>query len=334
MEIAIWRLYRSIGHETFRRLSNNTLAAIICEFAGDGDGDDSLIVSEVSERIAEVKRDQQQLAKLLKLPTVVQRSQEWFELRKERLTASDAHKALIENRSRDILVRNKAFPDQAKFISTVATQWGTTFESMALRMYRARHENITVHEFGLIPHPNLTCFGASPDGISELGVMIEIKCPWTRELKPDYIPEYYEVQMQGQLAVCNLKYCDYTECKITPHKTHEKYIREANKLQPSDYGIFTNGMYSPSELTAEETIAWARQVDPEFDKRSIVTPYASTPEEIINGVILWTLDSIQIQRVLFDPERWEDMRPKFEKFWQDVLNLRKKEAIDFIDDDD
>jgi putative phage-type endonuclease len=332
IEVLVWRLCRCLGADIFASLPNNKLVAILREFTHLTGANES----DVERRIADIKRDRIKLEALRALPAVAQRSQEWFDLRKERLTASDASKALVDNRSREILVRNKAFPEQSKFINSVATEWGKTFESMALRMYRARHENITVHEFGLIPHPTLSCFGASPDGISDIGVMIEIKCPWSREIKPNYIPDYYETQMQGQLAVCGLTQCDYIECKIIPNRSIEKYLEQAKKCKTTaDYGVYVDGKFSEPGLTPEETIEWAQRTA-DLNSREIVTPYATEAHEITNGVILWSLDVIQIQRVTFDPKRWDIMVPKFEKFWQDVLTerSRKKETVEFIDDDD
>lgn len=50
--------------------------------------------------------------------------------------------------------------------------------------------NTKIYEFGLMKNPHHDFFGASPDGISELGVMLEIKCPYKRRptLNP-IIPE-------------------------------------------------------------------------------------------------------------------------------------------------
>jgi hypothetical protein len=55
--------------------------------------------------------------------------------------------------------------------------------------------------------------GASPDGITEDGVMVEIKCPWRRKINGE-IPLQYYYQIQGQLAVCALEECDYFECEF------------------------------------------------------------------------------------------------------------------------
>ena len=38
--------------------------------------------------------------------------------------------------------------------------------------------------------------------------MLEIKCPTKRPIT-GFIPEYYHYQVQGQLEVCNLNYCDF-----------------------------------------------------------------------------------------------------------------------------
>ena len=88
------------------------------------------------------------------------------------------------------------------------------FEDMAIRCYKQINNNIPVHIFGIIQNKNIEHFGASPDGITDLGIMVEIKCPFSRQIKKDFIPEKYYYQMQGQLAVCNLTECDYVECEF------------------------------------------------------------------------------------------------------------------------
>ena len=63
--------------------------------------------------------------------------------------------------------------------------------------------SVEVFEFGILRHPTIECLGASPDGISDIGIMLEIKCPWKRK-KTETIPEQYYYQIQGQLDVCSL----------------------------------------------------------------------------------------------------------------------------------
>ena len=329
LEAAIWRLYKSFG-EPIVETPSVCLARILKEFCADiRDVPEDTIV----RRLEKVTKDRVQLGKLRALPAVAQRSEEWFALRRERLTASDAFKALENNRTRDSLVRNKAFPETVRYSSSAPTEWGKMFEPMALRVYRARCAQVPVHEFGLIPHPTLHCFGASPDGITDLGVMIEIKCPYSREIKPNYIPEYYEVQMQGQMAVCGLTDCDYIECKMVEYKTMEEFVTKTKRAaHPEDFGIVikvggggSGGgeegyEYSPPLATANEVLEWAERICSEVNAEKI---------------IMWSLNEIVVQRVKFDPVRWQSMVPKFEKFWEDVVAARKqpRDRVEFIDDD-
>jgi hypothetical protein len=72
---------------------------------------------------------------------------------------------------------------------------------------------VAVHEFGLMRHPVHEFIGASPDGINDHGIMVEIKCPY-RRIIDGTVPDQYYTQMQLQLDVCDLDECDYFECEI------------------------------------------------------------------------------------------------------------------------
>ncbi|PNH01819.1 hypothetical protein TSOC_012259 [Tetrabaena socialis] len=76
-----------------------------------------------------------------------------------------------------------------------------------------QRNRVTMHEFGLLKHPVIDHIGASPDGISELGVMLEIKCPYRRQITGE-VPVQYLYQIQGQLEVCGLSECDFLELKL------------------------------------------------------------------------------------------------------------------------
>eukprot|EP00798_Chlamydomonas_sp_ICE-L_P023480 gene23480-biopygen11151 len=73
--------------------------------------------------------------------------------------------------------------------------------------------NVLVHEFGLLCHASKSFLGASPDGVTEDGVMLEIKCPWRRKIDGT-VPMQYYLQIQGQLAVSGLLECDYFEVEF------------------------------------------------------------------------------------------------------------------------
>lgn len=347
LECMIWKLLRSLGDEAFSNTDSSHLAAVLLEF-GACSIDDS---NQIEARINKVKREREQLKILQELPAVAQRSQEWFDLRKERLTASDAYKVVQDKRGdRERLLRDKAFPENARFVSTTATEWGKMFEPMALRMYQARRFNIDVHDFGLIPHPTMSCFGASPDGINALGVMIEIKCPYSRIIERGKVPTHYMIQMQGQMAVCGLSECDYIECQLCQHSSMDGFVYAARKCAyPADYGIVIkvakNSInsdeykYSPNCVDVADTLKW-------YDNYQKQSASSKTDSQ---DVVFWTLVQIQVQRVQFNQTEWNVMVPKIEQFWGDVIQARadgprsgsgsgsakrdRSFIADFIDDD-
>ena len=60
---------------------------------------------DFSNAICKIKKNIKQLKKLKNLPVVEQRTEEWYNMRKNMLTASDTYNALIKSKS---LVKNKA----------------------------------------------------------------------------------------------------------------------------------------------------------------------------------------------------------------------------------
>ena len=89
---------------------------------------------------------------------------------------------------------------------------GVKYEEVAVMIYEQRN-SMKVFEYGCIPHPVYDFIGASPDGITDSGIMLEIKCPSSRKIT-GVIPSYYWCQVQTQLEVCELDRCDFLECKL------------------------------------------------------------------------------------------------------------------------
>eukprot|EP00798_Chlamydomonas_sp_ICE-L_P002706 gene2706-biopygen7861 len=81
--------------------------------------------------------------------------------------------------------------------------------------------NVLVHEFGLLRHASKSFLGASPDGVTEDGVMLEIKCPWRRKIDGT-VPMQYYLQIQGQLAVSGLLECDNFEVEFDILQSEEE----------------------------------------------------------------------------------------------------------------
>jgi hypothetical protein len=62
--------------------------------------------------------------------------------------------------------------------------------------------------------------GASPDGVTEDGLLIEIKCPLTRKIEKK-VPSYYLPQVQLQLEITDLEECDFVQYRPGPP---EEYV--------------------------------------------------------------------------------------------------------------
>ena len=152
-----------------------------------------------------------QLQKLLEIPKIVQKSEEWYRARENMISASDFAQALGKGKfgNQNQLIQKKCDPvDESAFsLTNPFFKWGNMFESVACDIYSSVNK-ANSHEFGLLKHPVHKFFGASPDGISDDGVMLEIKCPLKRKIGGD-VPTQYYYQIQGQLDVCGLEECDY-----------------------------------------------------------------------------------------------------------------------------
>jgi len=136
-----------------------------------------------------------------------QRSDEWFRLRGNMLTASDLASALGMNffKKPDELILEKC--GYKKFSGNENTARGIRLEPFVRDMYDAKY-NTKTHEIGLLVHPEYNWLGGSPDGVTEEGILIEIKCP--KKLSPK-IPDYYFPQVQLLLEIMDLDACDFVQ---------------------------------------------------------------------------------------------------------------------------
>jgi putative phage-type endonuclease len=281
-----------------------------------------------------------QVERLRNLTYAPQRSEAWLNQRKNLLTASDLASALNKGKfsSRSALLKKKIearLPTLANSETGTGTSgsgsgykcaamsWGTMFEPMISRIYSEMHEDIELYEFGLVPHPTLTCFGASPDGITELGKMVEIKCPWRREIKMGEVPEQYMLQIQGQLSVCGLDECDYIEVVMEDLESKEAYFQITNEHETHAHGVILELQtaeeqqigschyeYSPARLTPKEAFAWATSY--------IKTRVQTEPSLNIARVRPWKMKAYNLVTVGFDAPLWDTLVPQIETFWKDV----------------
>ena len=204
--------------------------------------DESGVHNESGEHREKGAREKklERIAYLKSLPQPAQRTREWYELRHNLITASNAWKAIADTQApKNALIYEKCqpIPEYAPETASAATaataksavtaastlgarHWGQKYEPLTLKLYE--HQNrCRAEEFGCIRHDQYSFLGASPDGIvvaaedpALIGRMIEIKNVVSREITGVPKKEYW-VQMQMQMEVCDIDECDFVETKFT-----------------------------------------------------------------------------------------------------------------------
>ena len=143
----------------------------------------------------------------LNSPLIPQRSAEWFQMRKTRITGSMCDTLIGSNpfQSWDQLVCEKAGMP-VEFKGNAATQHGIDNEDKAIKLYEKETGRV-VKELGLTQHQTIDILAHSPDGISlkplesdarggDSPILLEIKCPFRRQIKRGQVPKYYMGQLQ------------------------------------------------------------------------------------------------------------------------------------------
>ncbi len=263
------------------------------------------------------------------IPLPKQRTPEWFKFRLDRITASDLASVLnIGHYARPYDVLERKVTGNMTYSPNIYTMHGTKFEDVACRAYELRTgRNIT--EFGCLPHPKYEMLGASPDGISDEGIMLEIKCPYSRTIK-GFPPDYYWTQMQLQLEVADLEVCDFLEVSIAEYPTQFEYIKDTQKdgnnsishdlekgivieilLEDGKYEY----MYPRFDVNVNEQLVEAESMVNEIISQNR-TDIAS-----INTTYFY-FKKYSCIRIYRDRDWFESILPKVYEFWSDVLTWR------------
>lgn len=273
--------------------------------------------NELKTIIENMKSKQAKVKQLLQVPKIEQKSEEWYKVRENLITASDFAQALGHGKfgNKNDIIKKKVKPvdESATSRSNPFFKWGNMFEPVACSIYSLIHHNVVIHEFGLLRHETRSYFGASPDGISEYGVMLEIKCPYKRKIEVGgEVPKQYYYQIQGQLEVCGLTDCDYFECQFNLFKTREEFeVADANdavykgiiiETKPNQY-VYSNISFDPKHV-----LEWLDE-------------YLDTNDEYID-IKFWYLSHYNLQRVKLDKVFVEENLDKLETFWNQIVEYR------------
>lgn len=151
-----------------------------------------------------------------------QRTDEWFQARLGKVTASCIAKVMARLKSGQPsadrtnyaaqLITERLTGCPTEGFTNAAMQWGTDTEPQARTAYEFMR-SASVEEVGFIDHPAIAMSGASPDGLVGGEGLVEIKCPNTAThlsaLEGAPIDRKYLLQMQWQMACCQRAWCDF-----------------------------------------------------------------------------------------------------------------------------
>lgn len=139
-----------------------------------------------------------------------QRSREWFERRKGKLSGSKLSQFLFCDSDVDRIRiyeetfegrKKPPFPEEAKKYM----KWGTEHEDKAMETLLDHMPNIITMEAPMVQHSTVKYLAASPDGFFEDQVtkkegIVEIKCPGKRKKANAKVTYYYVPQMYLEMA--------------------------------------------------------------------------------------------------------------------------------------
>jgi len=288
--------------------------------------------------------------KLLKLPE--QRSEEWYKIREGILTASSLADAIGEGHfcPRDELIMQKCGGPRGS-VPFEIVEWGVMYEPVATSFYEKMNQ-LTILEFGLVPHPTFKIFGASPDGICDvnsppeyIGRMLEIKCPPRRVFTKE-VPRHYWMQMQGQLESCDLEECDFLQVKFIEYFTEQDYIEDIYLVNDKVKEGYSSNSFVKGLLIAfiKDNPEGNPTIQYEYcDFESSYDSLKAWSEKSINDyndgdfkydrvkLHWWKIERYECSLVGRDRDWWLDTQPKIIDFWEDVLHYREVGIQELID---
>ncbi len=324
------------------------------KFLAPGDNDSYFAYNTTGEPIAKFVLDidippfrplkmdyiREQVKRLQALPQPEQRSPEWYEFRETMLTASDFGYVLDPTSSKYDGVLKKKVGFEVR-IEGAAIDHGKKYEDVAIQIYEKRN-NTKVLPFGCIRHPMFSFLGASPDGITSEGVMVEIKCPFSRVIDGNP-PEMYWCQVQGQLEVCDLERCDFLECCIREYSNRDAYeadnfegdiTRNKNGYEKGALLAFFDES-NPKDLYYEygEIGLMGDDLDKWFEEATQKVA-RTKPHLQLFSPIYWYLDHVSCIPIFRNQEWFYTALPMLKYFWKDVLTFRelgKEACLSYLD---
>lgn len=152
---------------------------------------------------------------------IEQGSEEWFQSRLGKVTASRVYDVMTKTKSgygaarknymMELLCQRLTGNREEGFTSS-AMQRGNDLEPMARGRYEIENDVLVIEE-ALIDHKTIKGFAASPDGMVGDKGLLEIKCPNTAThiefIRTGKISARYQSQMTAQMLCIGRDWCDF-----------------------------------------------------------------------------------------------------------------------------
>ena len=277
----------------------------------------------VERRALKIAEYQEKLAHLKTIPILEQRTPEWHAARQTLITASDFAQALGDGKfgTQEQILKKKCGYEEDKFNAAApALKWGTMFEPVANDIYAQRNK-MEVIEFGLLRHPTIPHFGASPDGVNECGIMVEIKCPFRRKIDGT-VPLQYYYQIQGQLEVTGLEECDYFECEFFGSADPQEIFDEPGHGEMGAIIEWPEGTYIYSAVSSTWSLEKLTNWTDQTFSGSRNDPDASQP-----AIVYFKLKKASTIRVYKDQTFVDTKLAKLSSVWDKILEYRADEEL-------
>lgn len=198
-----------------------------------------------------------------------QRSKEWFEARKGKLTGSNIGAALGLNpwKKPEDLIRQMVrdyHGAESEFTGNIATEYGTQHEPLAQIEYMGATGNFP-EECGFYVHPEYDWLGASPDGLIDDDGVLEIKCPFGKRndknlgfASAEDQPHYY-AQMQIEMACTGRKWCDFFQwnkhgCKVETIEFNQEWFDSHLPELKEFYDLYLSELDNADHLAPKEVV--------------------------------------------------------------------------------
>lgn len=269
---------------------------------------------------------------LSELKDVKQRTNEWYELRHNILTASNIWKTFSTDSQRNSLIYEKCSPyipknTQNSNVNTSSPlHWGVKYEPLTIMLYEAKN-NTKIDEFGCIQHPEYDFIGASPDGINVkegnlFGRMVEIKNIVNREIT-GMPSEAYWIQMQIQMECCNIDLCDFIETRFKEYETEEEFYNEINKeLNRGIILHYIDKTLEQSQTPHYEYMPLHIELDRETIKKWIKDKNMEKSDYILYEVKYWYLDEYMCVSVRRNQLWFQEAIHKIKDIWNIIGSER------------